>query len=254
MTSLIFIWGFLVGVLAGWVRGFAGFGFSAICVAGLAWFVSPEVIVPVVLILEVLVTLFVWKEALLHLDRAWFKSCVISGLLTIPIGALMLLWLSEEMLKLLVSVLLFVGSLSVRFSLNSKLPDTLLTRLGCGTVMGLFNGVAASGGIVGAIFMSASGLSHTKLRATMVYMLFFSAAYTLICLSVFNIAMGGSGFVWSVQSWIWLALLVVALLLGLKLGRRKFKKTKSNDYRVFVLNLVLFISGIGVVRSIGFYI
>jgi len=42
---------------AGIVRGFAGFGFSALCVAGMSLFVSPAEVVPPIFVLEVLASL-----------------------------------------------------------------------------------------------------------------------------------------------------------------------------------------------------
>ena len=42
---------------AGWVRGFSGFGFSALMVAGISLVVAPSEIVPTILMLEVLASL-----------------------------------------------------------------------------------------------------------------------------------------------------------------------------------------------------
>jgi uncharacterized membrane protein YfcA len=248
-TFALIAWGAIVGVFAGWVRGFAGFGFSAICVSGLVWFTSPETIVPVVLILEILATVFVWREARLNLDKTWLKTCILAGLGTVPLGAMALLWLPEETLKLTVSILLFVAALSVRFSIRARWPNAPTTRITCGSLMGVFNGISASGGIVGAMMMSASGMNPKALRATMAFMLLFSGTYTLFCLSVISIISGQSSSFWSTESWVWLGVLGLAMLVGLHFGGKKFKKTPSNDYRVFVLNLIMIISGIGIVRA-----
>jgi uncharacterized protein len=250
MTLSLLVWGLTVGVFAGWVRGFAGFGFSAICVSGLVWFASPETIVPVVFTLEILATLFVWRGALLNFDKSWLKSCILAGLVTTPLGATALLLLPEAVLKLTVSIILFVGALGVRFSIQVHWPDKGMTRLACGGLMGVFNGISASGGVVGAMIMSASGVQPKALRATMAFMLFFSGLYTLFCLSVINAVSGHQSSVWSSTSWVWLAVLGLGMMLGLHLGGKKFKKTLSNDYRTFVLNLIMIISGIGIIRSL----
>ena len=49
---------------AGIVRGFAGFGFSALCVAGMSLFVSPAEVVPPIFVLEVLASLTLLRSAL----------------------------------------------------------------------------------------------------------------------------------------------------------------------------------------------
>jgi hypothetical protein len=250
MALSLIAWGLTVGIFAGWVRGFAGFGFSAICVSSLVWFISPETIVPVVFILEILATVFVWREALLNLDKNWLKSCILASLVTTPLGAMALLLLPEATLKLTVSILLFVGALGVRYSIQAHWPDKAMTRLACGGLMGVFSGISASGGIVGAMIMSASGVQPKALRATMAYMLFFSGLYTLVCLSAINWVSGHQSSVWSSHSSVWLAVLGVGMLIGLHLGGKKFKKTPSNDYRIFVLNLIMIISGIGIIRAL----
>jgi hypothetical protein len=250
MTFTLVVWGAIVGVFAGWVRGFAGFGFSAICVSGLVWFTSPETIVPVVFILESLATVFVWHEARLNLDKTWLKTGILVGLVTVPLGAIALLWLPEATLKLTVSILLFVGALGVRFSIRAHWPNVPLTRISCGALMGIFNGISASGGIVGAMIMSASGVPPKALRATMAFMLLFSGIYTLFCLSAISMLSAQVSSVWSAESWVWLCVLGLAMLVGLQIGLKKFKKTPSNDYRVFVLNLIMIISGIGIIRSV----
>jgi hypothetical protein len=251
VTFALIAWGAIVGVFAGWVRGFAGFGFSVICVAGLVWFTSPETIVPVVFVLEILVTVFVWREAFINLDQKWLKNSISGSLITLPLGAMMLVWLPEATLKLTVSILLFVGALGVRFSIRSHWPDTFATRFICGALMGIFSGISASGGVVGAMVMSATGLAPKTLRATMVYMLLFSGVYTLICLSVISMISGQSSSVWSTESWVWLCVLGLAMLIGLHLGGKKFKKTPSNDYRTFVLNLIMIISSVGIIRALS---
>jgi len=40
------------------------------------------------------------------------------------------------------------------------------------------------------------------------------------------------------------------MLIGLHLGGKKFKKTPSNDYRTFVLNLIMIISSVGIIRAL----
>ena len=64
LSSFIFI--VFIVLLASIVRGFNGFGFSAICVSGLTFVLPTIEIVPIILILEVLISVFmipyIWNK------------------------------------------------------------------------------------------------------------------------------------------------------------------------------------------------
>ena len=53
----------LIVLAAGMVRGFAGFGFSALCVAGLSLFAPPAQVVPPIFVLEVLASAVAARRA-----------------------------------------------------------------------------------------------------------------------------------------------------------------------------------------------
>lgn len=67
--TLAFAWA--VVFAAGIVRGFAGFGFSALCVAGLSLFLPPAQVVPPVFMLEVLASVTLLRGALRDVDWRW---------------------------------------------------------------------------------------------------------------------------------------------------------------------------------------
>ena len=60
--------GLLASLGAGIVRGFSGFGFSALTVAGISLFMAPAAVVPAVLVLEILASISVWRSAVRDLD------------------------------------------------------------------------------------------------------------------------------------------------------------------------------------------
>ena len=62
VPALQLAYGMAVVLVAGIVRGFAGFGFSALTVAGMSLFISPAQVVPVAFVLEVLASLSLERE------------------------------------------------------------------------------------------------------------------------------------------------------------------------------------------------
>jgi uncharacterized membrane protein YfcA len=71
---------------AGIVRGFAGFGFSALCVAGLSLVMPPAQVVPPVFVLEVLASSSLLRGALAHADWRWLNWLLAGNALFIPVG------------------------------------------------------------------------------------------------------------------------------------------------------------------------
>ena len=66
LTAIQFIFFCLVILLASFVRGFSGFGFSASSVSLLSFVLPPKEIVPIILLLEIIASFFmipsIWKK------------------------------------------------------------------------------------------------------------------------------------------------------------------------------------------------
>ena len=77
MPTPLLIAAMAVSLAAGVVRGFAGFGYAALTVAGLSVFVAPTQVVPAVMSLEVLASLGMMRSALTDADRGWFKALLL---------------------------------------------------------------------------------------------------------------------------------------------------------------------------------
>ena len=91
---------------AGVVRGFAGFGFSALCIAGLSLFVSPAQVIPPVFLLEVLASVGLLRSAWRDVDWRWLSWLALGNALCIPLGVAMLAWLPERALGITIGILL----------------------------------------------------------------------------------------------------------------------------------------------------
>lgn len=249
MSALAWAWVALVGLGAGWVRGFAGFGFSVLCMAGLAWQVSPALIVPVVITLEIAASLQLWRGAREAADARWLKSLLLWNLLGVPVGVALLYFTPIEPLRGVVAALLFAAAISMRFVIHSHLSDTSLLRGGCGMAAGLLNGVAASGGIVVGLTMTAAGIPASKLRSTMIVYLLFTDAYVILFMLLANAAnMDGANAFFNEQTPALLLALGLPMGVGVWLGRRHFNKSGAKDYRSFILNLLIVMSSLGLAR------
>ena len=245
-TLPLALWGVGAGALAGWVKGFAGFGFSALCIAGLAVVVSPAQVVPAVLLLEALTSVLLWRGSLQQIHKEWLKVLLITNAVGIPLGVVLLLSTDGVGLRMGVAMLLLAGALGLRWFGRRAWSDTVRLRWNAGTVAALFNGVAASGGVVTALIMTAVNIPAVQLRASMIVVLLFSSAHIFLCIALVSWFQHGQVTWWSGASLGWVLPLTLGMAPGLLYGRRHFVRHVGFNYRELVLNLLTVLSILGV--------
>ncbi len=105
---------------AGIVRGFAGFGFSALCVAGMSLYMSPAQLCrrsscwkcwPVCRCCAAR-----WKDV----DWSWLSWLVVGNALCIPLGVALLAYVDETPLRLLIGALLLLAATLLRSGWSSR--------------------------------------------------------------------------------------------------------------------------------------
>lgn len=239
----------VVSLGAGLVRGFSGFGYSALTVAGLSIFVAPSTIVPAVLSLEVLASISMWHAATADADRAWLRWLLPCNLLCVPMGVALLAVLPEDWLRLAVAATLLISALTLWRLSEHTLKSTPALRMAGGVASGLLNGVAASGGVAAAMLMAATRAPAATLRATMVSFLLFAGIYTLACAAWVPLGTSRGSSLLSADTVRWGLLLAPSMLAGIWLGRRSFHSAAPARYRRFVLQLLIVISTLGALRA-----
>ena len=249
MSPLLLAAAVAVSLAAGVVRGFAGFGYSALTVAGLAVFVSPAQVVPAVLALEVLASLSMMRGAVRSMDRRWMGALLWGNALCIPLGLAALARLPAVELRLIVGGALLCGALVLRAASGHTLADSRWLRGGAGVASGLLNGVAASGGVAAAMLMAAARLPAAPLRGTMVCFLFFAGAYALAWAAAGGVGGAGATALVGPATLQWAAVLAPGMLVGIWIGQRSFSGADPSRYRAQVLNLLIVVSALGLARA-----
>lgn len=242
--------GLLVSLIAGGVRGFAGFGFSALAVAGLSLFVAPAAVVPAALVLEVVASIAVWRHAVQDIDRAWLKSLIAGNAICIPAGVYLLAHLDPTVLRLTVGAALLITALGLRWRGAHPLHTAGHVRGSTGALSGFLNGLAGSGGVAAALMMAACHVPPRALRGTMVVFLTFAASYTLIWVAVFSWGANTQVDLISGATLRWVLALAPGLLMGMWLGNKAFALANPAKFRQLVLDLLILISALGVLRAL----
>lgn len=222
---------------AGVVRGFSGFGYSALVVAGLSPFVLPGPLVVAVLMLEVLASAGTVRQVMPDVHREWHRALLVGNLLFVPVGLAGLAWLDPAVARVMLSALVLAGAAGVRFTLGHRLAPTAGLRHLAGVSSGLLNGFAASGGIVAALLMTASGLHPRLLRATMISVLLWISAYALLWSGL--AAWVGASSLLGAQAVGWALLLWPTMALGMRVGSRAFVHARADRQAMLVLDTLM---------------
>lgn len=233
---------FVVVVLAGsFIRGYSGFGFSAILMAGLGLVLPPAEIVPLAIALEVLASIgqatHVWR------DIQWLRLAVIlaTGMAGNPVGIWLLAAVPGPML--LAATYCFIAAVALLLLVSPRLDIRVgLPLLAVvGFVAGVVNGATALSGLVLALLFTLAGVAPAALRATLVAYFFATDLWT-------GLLLFGAGMVDATAAWRVAAALPL-LALGLWLGSRRFVGTPPESFRRLTLALLLTLSAIGLARS-----
>ena len=209
------------------IRGYAGFGFSAIVVAGASLFLPTREVVPLVLLLEIIASLQMATHVWRHVNWRMVLSILAASILFIPLGQYVLLWVEIELMRVIAAILLLAAVILTatgRFLLVKNNPKGWLF---IGTVSGFMNGLLAMGGMWAMIFLLGSGAQIATMRASLVALLFVTDLYAVL-------AGSGQGLVNSIilVRFIWA---LPALFIGVWIGSRKFESSNSDTYKQVVL-------------------
>lgn len=173
-------------LVAGMVRGFAGFGTAMIMVPALSALYSPVVAVPVMLIVDLIGTLPLVPPAFRRCAwRTVIPMAVCAGLF-VPIGALVLVGVPARPLAVAIGLIVLVVTVVLATGVRYAGKPTRTMDLGVSAVAGLMNGATGMGGPPIVLFWLASQTDARLIRANVI------ALFTLMSAATFP-TMGAIG-------------------------------------------------------------
>jgi len=230
-------------LVAGIVRGFAGFGMSAILVLALSLILPPVQVVPMVMLMEVAASQRmlggVWREADWKL-AAWLLAGSAVGT---PLGVHLLASVPAPAMRVALS--LFVLAMVVLLWRGFRLPGR--PRPAWGLAAGLFsgtaNGAASFGGQPNAVFLLSTSAGAATVRATLVVIalctdLYGSTVFAVKGLLTFETLMRA-------------AVLLLPMAVGIMVGERKFRAAQPQTYRRAALILLTALAVTGLARVLA---
>ncbi len=238
----VVVYGMLVAIFAGFVRGFAGFGLSAFFVAGMSLWLAPRSIVPAAMMLEILASVSLLRSVWPDVSWHWVRPLIAGYAVSVPLGVWCLSVLPEEPLRIAVSGMILAIALTLLAGFRPRWGDGIGVRLGTGLVSGFMSGLSSLGGMIAATVLFSTSLTATRLRATLIGLFFMSSGYGLLWATQ-------RGLVHSVTL-LWAAWLGIPMLTGIVLGRHGFARASETQFRRAVLGVLAAVAALGMVRAL----
>ena len=228
--------------IASIIRGFNGFGFSATCISGFSFILPAIEIVPIILILEVFISVFMIPYVWNKIDWNFVFKLLIGITLGSPIGLYLLKYLSPDATHLYVCLIIIFFSLLLMKGYSNQNINNDLSKILTGVISGTLNGLTTLGGMPVALFLLITSIQPSVIRGSLAALFFLTDIYAFT-LSYFG------GIVDMITIYRTIPLIIV-LPLGVFIGNKFFIKSKEQLYRKVVFYFLIIISIIGILRII----
>ena len=229
--------------IASIIRGFNGFGFSATCISGFSFILPAIQIVPIILILEVLISIFMIPYIWNKIDWNFVSKILIGIIIGSPIGLLLLKYLDPKITHLSVCIIIIFFSFLLMKGYSNQNINNKLGKFLTGIVSGTLNGLTTLGGMPVALFLLVMSIQPAIIRASLAALFFFTDIYVFV-LSFF------AGIVDMTTIYRTLPLIVI-MPMGVFIGNKFFVKSKEETYRKVVFYFLILISIFGILRIIN---
>jgi uncharacterized membrane protein YfcA len=230
-------------LIASIIRGFNGFGFSAICISGFSLILPAIEIVPIILVLEVIISIFmvpyIWKK----IDWKFVFKMLIGIIVGSPIGLYLLTHLNPQTIHLSACLLIIFFSILLMRGYSNQKVDNNYGKFFTGIVSGTLNGLTTLGGMPVALFLLITSIQPAVIRGSLAALFFLTDIYAFI-LSYFV------GLVDVITIYRVIPLIVI-LPIGVFIGNKFFVRSKEETYRKVVFYFLIFISIFGIFRAIN---
>ena len=229
--------------IASIIRGFNGFGFSATCISSLSFILPAIEIVPIILALEVIISIFMAPYVWNKIDWNFVFKLLIGIAIGSPIGLYLLKYLSSDVTHLTVCVLVIFFSFLLMRGYENKKIDNSYAKMFTGIISGTLNGLTTLGGMPVAVFLLVTSIQPAVIRGSLAALFFLTDIYAFV-LSF----LGGIVDITTIYR---ILPLIIILPIGVYIGDKFFVKSKEETYRKVVFYFLIFISIFGVFRVIN---
>lgn len=226
--------------LAAFVRGYSGFGFSAIFIAFAALLTNPVPLIPAVFLCEIAMTAVQARGIRGRIDWRRALTLLAGAALAVPLSVAVLVRVSEDTARLAVSALILGLSLVLLSGWQLRRRIGPAGHVAVGVASGLANG-AGVGGLPVAALMAAQPVAPEVFRATLIVYL---TGLDLMTVPV----MAANGLV-GAETFLAAGMALPVLTAGILLGGRRFLAATPQDFRRRAVQLLTLLALLGLARA-----
>lgn len=231
----------LAFLVAAFVRGYSGFGFSALVVSASALVTNPMLFVAVVMLCEFAMTFQQWSGVWKAVSWRRVIALMAGAAVGVPLGLWALTGVGIDSARAIIAgfVLVMCAVLMAGWRLQGEAGHA--AHVGAGVISGMAN-AAGIGGLPVAAFFAAQPLSAFVFRATLIA--YFAA------LDIWTVPLMWAHGLVSRDTLIVAAIAAPLVALGTWLGGRHFLRTDPQDFRRFAILLLAVLAGLGLLKSV----
>ncbi len=235
------IWMAAVVFIAAFIRGYSGFGYSAIVIAGSTVVMNPLHLVAAVAVLEFVMSMQAWRGAGKDIDWRRVLLLLAGAAIGLPLGLWALTAISEDAARAVISGYVLV--MCIVLLAGWRLPHQV--RGGGNAAVGVVSGMANApgmGGLPVAAFFAAQPMQAQVFRATLI------AYFPLL-----DLYSGPLYWAHGLVGWgtLWAALWGLPLtVLGNWMGGRHFFGTDPQEFRRFSILLLATLAALGLGKAL----
>lgn len=222
----------LVALAATFIATLTGFGFALALIPALVVVVDAKSAVVLTFLLFLFVGSLVSWSARRDLDRPLLMTLLISSLVGLPLGAYVLVVISESLLRMLIGAVIVGASLLLLFNYQRPFGNERWAAVVVGFLGGVMNTSVVISGPFVVLFLANQKMEKHKLRATIAVFLLGVTPISLLLLYL-----GGLVTEQLVHTTL---MMVPASLVGYLLGVRFLPRVNAELLRRITIILVLF--------------
>lgn len=225
---------------AAWVRGYSGFGFSALVVTSAALVTDPVPFIATLVMCEIVLSFGQARGVVAQVDWRRVGGMLAGAAIVMPFSFSLIARLGEDVARMAISVMVLVICLAMARGWQFGREMGTTGNVFAGIASGVANG-AAAGGLPIAVYLAGQPVAVAVFRATLI------AYLTLLCLIALP-SLWWTGLL-GAHSFVILVAMVPIMALGLWVGGRRFSAASPQDFRKFTLALLAALSVLGLVRG-----
>ena len=231
--------------LASTTQGLAGFGFAIVSVPIMIIFISPKMVVPIIVMQAILINLLILIEARKWLDLKRIWPLIVAGIAGIPVGTYLLVVLDVNVLRVFIGSVIAPFAIAYMVGFSKQVKNEKLAFAPIGFISGLLGASTSIGGPPVILFFVNQGVDKQTFRANLV-------AYYLVVSLVVILAFVLSGVITTtvIQYAIWF---LPATLLGTITGIKLAHKIDEKLFRKIALIVVTIAALSSIASGLGIW-